>query len=147
MRVNISGAVETVARLNALSKSVQKRLVERAGRAALKPLAAAARRNVPRDTGNLRKSIGIKKSKRVGKGEVVLLVGARAGFKWARAGRNIENDPMRYAIPVEYGHVTKEGGFIPPVAFLRRAYESHKESVVAKFMEELSDRIEKEMAK
>lgn len=147
MRITTHGFAEAIAKLNELSSRVQKRLVERAGRAALKPIVASAKRRVPKDTGNLRKSIGVKKSRRVGKGEVVLLVGARRGFKWARSGRNIENDPVLYAIPVEFGHVTPDGGFVPPVAFLRGAYETGKVQCVTDFAEELKARVEAELAK
>lgn len=147
MRITTSGFPETIAKLNELSSRVQKRLVERAGRAALKPIVNAARSRVPKDTGNLRKSIGVKKTKRVGRGEVILLVGPRDGFKWARSGRNIENDPVRYAVPVEYGHVLPGGKFVPPVSFLRSAYESGRVKVVADFAEELRKRVDAQVLK
>ncbi len=147
MRITTSGFPQTMAKLNELTSRVQKRLVERAARAALKPMVASAKKRVPKDTGNLRKSIGVKKAKRVGKGEVVLLVGARQGFKWARSGRNIENDPVRYANPVEFGHVLPGGKFIPPVAFLRGAYETGKVKCVADFAEELKKRVDAELAR
>ena len=150
MDITISGDHEVIQNLRALSVSVGARLVERTGRAALKPVLADAKSLVPRDTGALKQSLGVKKAKRVPKGEVVLSVGARRGFEFTDAQGN-KQDPFFYAGPVEYGHVIvwqgKVIGKIAPAAFLRRAYERGRVKVVDDFAAELSTRIEQELAR
>lgn len=161
--ITISGLDATVKRLDGLSSAVQNRLVDRAGRAALKPIVKMAKENLPaagdsshyinytvqENSGQGRESIGIKKSKRVPKGEVVLSVGPRKGFDWVDANGK-KQDPFKYLVPYEYGHVLKffgkpTGTFIPPAGFMRRAYESGKAKVVTDFAFELNKRIEEHL--
>ena len=138
--IQMTGDHAVIAKLRDLTKQVQKRLIDRAGRAALKDAVKTARSGVPRDTGNLAKSIGVKKAKKF-KGGVLLMVGPRPGFKWARAYANGENDPMRYGIPVEFGHTLPNGTFVPPAGFLRNAYNLHRVQIVTDFGIELDKRI------
>lgn len=142
LSITFQGADALREKLKGLTRAVEKRLVGRAAQAALKPLVATARKGVPIGTGNLKKSIGVKRVRKTRKGEHVLLVGARAGFKWAYGGGSVENDPVRYANPVEFGHVTPGGGFVPPAGFLRNAYNQHRVTVVDHFALELEQRIE-----
>jgi HK97 gp10 family phage protein len=147
VKIYVTGLKETVAKLESLKNTVQKRIMRASLRAALKPVVATARRGVPRGTGNLRKSLGVKQVKRTPRGEFVFLVGARKGFKWGDASTQMEHDPMRYAGPVEMGHVLKvfgrkTGTFIKPAGFLRNAYNQHRVSCVKMFERELKNRVE-----
>lgn len=147
MGITVEGLDDVVAKLNRLaSNTTARRLVERAGRAALKPVVADARAHCPKDTGTLRKSIGTKKAKRTAPGVLVLSVGARRGFDFKdEHGRN--HDPFFYSIPVEYGHVTKGGGFVPPAGMFRGAYHRNRISVVDNFGSLLRDLVDAELAK
>ncbi len=150
MDLMVDGLQSTLEKLKQFSTSVETRLVERAGRAALKPVVADVRGHVAVDQGALKKSIGVKKAKRVPKGLVVLSVGARRGFNYKDAdGNNV--DPFYYSIPYEYGHVLKRDGkvvgHVAPAGVFRSAYERGKIKVVEDFASELNDRIEAEAAK
>lgn len=143
LSITVQGEAETIAALQDLSRQVQRRMIDRAARAALKPVVATARAGVPRDTGNLRKSIGVKKSRRTRKGEIVLSVGPRPGFDWKDEKGKLQV-PWRYAIPVEYGHLTKGGAsYVAPVGFLRAAYHQHRLTIISDFAVELKARIER----
>lgn len=169
MDMTITGDLGVLRSLEQFSISVQKRLVERAGRAALKPLIPIARGRVPnggggsgairgkagkfestfqwKNSGQLKASIGVKKSKRVARGEVVLSVGPRRGFDWTdEAGK--KHDPFYYGIPVEYGHDIKRDGqvvaHVAPAGFMRAAYEAGRLTIVEDFARELRERIEVE---
>lgn len=147
LSVTITGTKEVIANLEALKSSVQKRLIEGAGRAALKPVVADVRGRVPKNTGTLRKSIGVKKAKRSPKGEVVLSVGARWGYEWTDA-KGKKHNPFFYAIPIEFGHDIKnpETGqvvaHVPPVSMFRSAYERWADQIIATFETELIARMD-----
>lgn len=140
--ITVTGMADVIKTLGTLTLAVRNRLTEGAARKALKPLVATARAGVPINTGNLKKSIGVKKVRRTrDRKNMTLLVGARPGFKWAYAYSERENDPVLYAGPVEWGHRTPGGGFVPPAGFLRNAYNQHRATVVVEFGVELQTRI------
>ncbi len=147
---SIHGDKEVMAKLADLRGSIQKRLVEGAGRAALKPVVADVRARCPVNSGTLKRSIGTKKAKRPNPGEVVLSVGARPGYGFIGADGKKHN-PFFYAIPLEYGHsvkFSKDGpivGHVAPVGMFRAAYDRNRESVIEDFGEELKSRIEEYM--
>lgn len=149
----VTGDKEVIDKLRELRSSMQKRVVEGAGRAALKPVTADVRARCPVSVngGHLRKSIGVKKSKKSAPGEIVLSVGARFGYGWTDADGK-KHDPFYYSIPVEYGHVVKNPktgkvvGFVPPSGAFRGAYERNRDRVVETFADELAARIEKALA-
>lgn len=150
MTIRIDGAKEVIARLSGLTVALQKRILNKVGRRVLKPVVASARKNVPEDTGNLKKSLGVKRVKRARKGEFVFLVGARPGFKWGDPVTQTEHDPMRYAVAVEYGHVLKvfgrpTGVFIAPAGFLRAAYLEHRVKVAEDFGKEVMAEIDAQL--
>jgi HK97 gp10 family phage protein len=122
--------------MNGLADKVQQKLVREAGAKAMEPVVAEARDRCPSETGNLRESIGLKHVKMRGrykKGLIVLSIGPRKGFDWAYAGGNRKHVPFKYGIPVEYGHVNKNGTFTPPTYFMRTAYYNQREQVVDRF--------------
>jgi hypothetical protein len=150
MDMTIQGDIDVIRALERLETRVQSRIVEAAGRAALKPVTATARARVPKDTGTLKQSIGVKKVKRLPRGLIVLSVGPRFGYAYQDAAGK-KHDPFYYGIPVEYGHVIKLKGVvvgqIAPAGFLRAAYEAHRLTIVDDFSREMRERIEVEMAK
>ncbi len=140
--ITVVGMDDVIKTLASMTLAVRNRLTEAAARKALKPLVATARAGVPVGTGNLKKSIGVKKVRRSrNRKNMTLLVGARPGYAWAYAYSNQQHEPMRYAGPVEYGHQTKGGGFVPPAGFLRNAYNQHRATVIVEFASELRERI------
>lgn len=141
LSMTISGTSDVIRELDSIKESVQRRLIERAARFALRPVVTDARKNIPVNTGTLRRSIGVKKSKRSRSGELVLSVGPRPGYAYEENG--VKRNPFFYGIPVEYGHVTRGGSFVAPAAFLRGAYERNKDSAVLSFSVRLSALIEK----
>lgn len=142
MTYTIHGDKEVIKALDELSYAVEKRLVNAAGTAALKPVVADMRATCPANTGNLRKSLGVKKIKRTPRGRIVLSAGPRQGYDWIDEKTGETHKPFKYAVPLEYGH---KGA--PPAGFMRAAYNKHRESIVVHFAAELKERIEKEMNK
>ncbi len=152
IEVTVSGDKETMAALAELRNSVQKRLVEGAGRAALKPVVADVRARCPVNTGALKKSIGTKKASKayVQDGEIVLSVGARHGFEYTDADGK-KHDPFWYATPLEYGHDLKMPGsdkvvaHLAPLGMFRAAFERNRNQIVEDFASELRDRVEEHL--
>jgi len=111
-------------------KVYDKAVFDAAGRA-LAPIRKQARQNLdamiskdPRNTGQLKKSIGIKKVKYKQNYTVYAAVGPRSGFKDQATGRN----PMSYAHLVEYG--TRHSAAKP---FMTNAYNMQKEQVIKQY--------------
>jgi len=147
---------------NKLPEKVFEKAVGKAANKAMRITVKAARRNVPVETGQLKKSIGIRIKKYRQSGIVFAAVGPRKGYKDATTGRN----PANYAHLVEYGTAphkeTSEGGFkignffvgktidhpgARPKPFLRPALLKNKRHVVDTYGKEAGDGIEKEAAK
>ncbi len=143
--MTITGIDDVVRALDELKESTQRRLTRAAARKAMRPVVPDARRGVPRDTGTLRQSIGIKAPRRSKKGDIVVSVGPRRGFAYEVKGE--KRDPFQYGIPVEYGHVTRGGGFVPPAGFLRAAFHRHRNAIVDRFAGALGEEIEKHLAR
>ena len=150
LMIRVTGEADVVSKLLLFKNSVVKRVVTGAARAALRPIVAAAKAGVPVDQGYLKKSIGVigaSKSKKK-RNEIKLMVGARKGYEHEVVnlfGKTVKVDPVRYAVPVEYGHVVvikgKVVGKIAPVGFLRRAYETGRAKLVTDFAREMRDRV------
>lgn len=121
----VEGLDDLLKTLSGMSSQLQGNAMSKALRAGSKPVLAAARRTVPQRTGALKKSLGVKVSR---KGYAV--IGPRKGFKSkaldkirAQHGENIE--PANYAHLVELGTETA-----PPHPFLRPAFDATKEEAV-----------------
>jgi HK97 gp10 family phage protein len=74
MQIIIEGAAEARKALAGLPRKVQNKVLRQAVRQALKPVLAAAKANVPRDTGELAQSLVIRVVKGRRRGEIALQV-------------------------------------------------------------------------
>lgn len=148
--MTITGLDEVMDNMRKLGEDVEKRLAKQAAEIAMVPVVDAAKALCPVGTGSLRESIGVKKIRMRGryrKGMIVVSVGPRKGFDYAYVGGNRKHDPFKYGIPVEFGHVTKKGSFVPAVTFMRTAYQNQKEGIVTRFTEELKKKVDRALRK
>lgn len=131
----IEATIDSASLLKALKKfpdNIQKNVIVGATRAATKPIVTAARNNVPVDTGNLKKSIGVIKRKSRDKTKIRFSVTPRKGGK---------NDGF-YSHMVEFG--TSKMAAQP---FMRPAFENQDEESITAAKEYLAKRIDKEVQK
>jgi len=117
----LTGDKELIAKLNGLGGKVYRKVVAQASRKAFAPVVSSAKSNVVKDTGLLKKSIGIKQKRYPRAGRIVTIVGPRTGFgkkimaKTIRGEVEVFRDPVRYAHLVEYGtqaHAISQGDYI-----------------------------------
>ena len=119
IRFNPQSLGDTQRALSMLKMATQRRVVRLAMSAALRPVAREAKRLAPRDSGQLRKAIGLIVRTYENTGKTVGVVGARHGFAavvarkmWAAGvqGKNVVNlVAMRYANPANYIHLVEFG--------------------------------------
>lgn len=74
---------------------------------------ATAKELAPVDTGNLMNGIGVDM------------------FGNATTARAVVGPTADYAPPVEFGHVTKSGSFVPPQPFMAPAADAHEQAFYA----------------
>ena len=116
---SLSGDREIIAALRGIPPELRERAIPQALRFAGRPIVSAARRLAPRDTGLLRKSLGLilRRPRRRKGGDSYLVIGVRTGFGQtvSRGGRSRYADPSKYAHLVEFGHY-----IVAPVKGARR---------------------------
>ena len=96
----VTGLDDLVGQLQALEKRIVKGGVDKALRAASKPVVAAIRQEVPVETGSLKKSIGLKLRTYKRNSSRVSIIGARSkAYQTDKGKRN----PAYYAHLVEFG--------------------------------------------
>lgn len=151
--VKIEGISTTVRRLNSLERRVAKRVAKKAVRAGGREHVKELRRQVPVDTGWMRKNITIRVGTRGGR--IQSRVGAKSN-KDPRTGRNavhyvhlVERGTRPHAIP---GHLLVNGAFVTDVqhpgakandAFARAARIAESRALDA-FTRKLRDEVEAE---
>lgn len=155
----VKGLDELLASLKQLPQNIQKNVVRGAIRAGAASLVKEAKANVPVDTGNLKKSIGIVAVKSKKPQYIQFKVTTRKGY-------GLKNDGW-YAHMVEFGTLGKrdeplssethrslkakemaEKGFGSPAQpFMRPAYENKGEEAIDVAKEYMSKRIDKEIQK
>lgn len=108
--LNLTGDVELQNILKNLPDNIYRKVIARASRKAVGPVLRSARNKAPRETGLLRKSLGIKVKQYKRAGVTVALVGPRKGFKelvkvYMHGGKanNVYRNPVSYAHLVEFG--------------------------------------------
>ena len=133
--MNIEATINTEALLKALNqfpKNIQNNVLVGAVRAGAKPLVDAARANVPVDTGNLKKSIGINRKRTKDKSTVWFTVSPRKGEP---------NDGF-------YGHMIEFGtSKIAAQPFMRPAFEAQDNQSIEATKKYIAERIDKEVEK
>ncbi len=134
--VRFEGATELEAAFNALALGAQKKVFRPALRAGGKVILTAVKARVPRKTGNLRRSLKLRASrrsrKRIGVAVFVdkTVLAPRKAPKNPRPGAREGWHPAH----VELGYVrkTKGGTFhIPPRSYLRAGFDAVKEQATA----------------
>lgn len=113
--------------------------INAAARKSLAPQLAAARRNAPKDDGDLRKSLTIKKNAKSPKAKPQYVVGPRADY--------VGKDGAR---PVKYAHVTEFGtadGATPGTRWMTQAFEETSDEVLKRLADGVGSEIEKHLAK
>ncbi len=96
---SVEGLEDILGALRALEKRMRSAGIDRALRAASKPMVAAIRQEVPVETGSLKKSIGLKLRTYKGKSRVSI-IGARVKAYQTELGKR---NPAYYAHLVEFG--------------------------------------------
>lgn len=129
----------SIKRLGALpQKSVTK-----AARAGATIVKKAAKANAPEDSGDLKGAIILKgeHSKTPGKKVFDIEIDPAKSDLFV----NISKDGKRSYYPAsqEYGYMTKDGGYVPGLHFMRRAITDNAEAVEKKVVEILSEDIDK----
>lgn len=118
--------------LKQFPQNIQNNVLVGAVRAGAKPLVDAAKANVPVDTANLKKSIGINRKKTKDKSQVWFTVSPRKGGK---------NDGF-------YGHMVEFGtSKMAAQPFMRPAFESQDRESIEAAKEYMASRIDKEVEK
>lgn len=112
-----------------ISTDMQAQITERAVREVGKVALDAMQFLAPVRTGTLKRSLGLKTVKYRDNGTAVAVFGPRRGREnWttSKVGlRTKTNIPTKYAHLVEFGHVDRNGKFIPPSkAFMRPAVDA-----------------------
>jgi hypothetical protein len=154
MRITIQGEADVITNLKELKMRMQKKIINGAARAALKPIVADARSRVPKESGQLKKSLGvIYGGMNRQRNAFKFRVGARKGFQHDAInlfGQPYVADPRRYAPPLEFGHdVVLRGKIvyhIAPVGFMRGAFEAGRAKLVTDFAREVRARLDATMA-
>ena len=127
--LDLRGEKEMIKALKMLPGSINRRVIAKATRRAMKPVIKAARANLNKSkrTGQLRKSIGARTVK-IEDGIVWTGVGVRKGFDiQTEEFGNI--NPRLYAHLVEKGFQHRNGTTVPARPFLRPAWDNNRSRV------------------
>jgi hypothetical protein len=171
MSLKLIGADELKAAFEEISKGAERRVLRRATTVAMGEQVKAAKARAPFGEGLLKKSIGINVKTYRNSGVVVATVGplwnvsrpdndrhgnvkTRTVTRKSRNGKalppvtyNREIKPAFYGVPVEFGHVTKGGRFVPPRAFMRGSFTATAPFVLMKWEDAMMAGLLKEVAK
>ena len=129
--VEIKGLKEVNRALKVLPERVQKNILTAGVRAVASDFAKSAKRLAPVDSGDLKKSIKVKKRRSKNRSYVRFTVGV---------------DKTKFH--VFYGHMIEFGtANIPAQPFMRPAFEQNKHSAVQKITHKIRQRLDKEIEK
>lgn len=107
--MSLTGDTELIAKLNGLGPKVYRKVIKSASRKAFAPVVKTAKEKAPKETGLLKKSIGVKQKAYPRAGRLVTIVGPRTGFAQEVSvdtpfgPKKVKRDPSKYAHLVEYG--------------------------------------------
>jgi HK97 gp10 family phage protein len=171
LRMELEGAEEIAEKFNDISKNKMKQILRQAVTVASTPILQAARRLVPRDSGQLSKSLRKKVQTYPNSGASVAIVGiAKSGFKATvtsrKSGRVVLRNPIKYGHLVEEGHRIARGGSlarkgqpatvankgqhlgqVPPHPFMISAFVSTQMAAAYKLKERIEEGLNKEAAR
>lgn len=155
----VSGMDELLKNLQSLPEKVQKNILVGAVRASAKPIIAEAKSLVPKEHGELKKSIGVTKVKVRKKTLVWFQVSPRTNGKYdGWYGRfiefgtysNLDHSLVRQRtgkLGKKRASVVAKGGGIKQHPFIRPAYEKEGENSINEVRKYIAKRFDKEMAK
>ena len=159
MESQVLGMNELLKNLKTLPDKVQKRILVGAVRAGAKPIVKEARSLVPKDTGNLKKSIGVTKFRTRKKSLVWFQVSPRTGGKYDGWYGNF----IEYGTYAELDHplvrpstgkrgekrakVVAKGFGLKPKPYMRPAFEKEGENSIKSVKEYIAKRLDKELSK
>lgn len=109
LHISLVGDKELIAKLNSLGSKVYRKVIKQASRKAFAPVIKSAREKAPKESGLLKKSIGVKQKAYPRNGRFVTIVGPRTGFaktvvvNTPFGPKKIKRDPVKYAHLVEFG--------------------------------------------
>ncbi len=158
--VQVQGMNELLANLRIIPERIQKNVLTGGVRASAKPIIAKARSLVPKDTGTLKKSIGVTKFRP-----------RNRNFVWFQVSPRIsDSNDWWYAHLIEFGTYAKrvkplsrathyggerafkrnaliaKGFGIVPSAFMRKAYEQEGDNTISFLKNYMRERIPRELA-
>lgn len=136
--VKITGLKELKKELKKLGEKKAKNIIVSALRAGASTIAKVAKANVPQDTGDLKKSIGVSKRK-TSKTFVKFSVGPRVNFLTKNKGKVSSSNQGNYALNVEYG--TQHQAAQP---FMRNTFDQLGKNVTDAITKKIAMRITKE---
>lgn len=120
--------------LERVTDKVRNRVVKSSLNFAATPISSAAKKNCPKRSGNLKKSIGKKRIDDYSNGIFQVRIGARTGPKFKGASR--------YAHLVEFGTVHSAAR-----PFLRPAFEQNKNEAVDRYKKKVAEGVNKQIRK
>lgn len=142
----VEGVNEVLAALRQLPTRIENKVLRKAARNASKAVQEVAKGNVPEDTGALRKGIKVRAQKgKRGRIAFTVRTPTRAELAAGNPRRTAEIMGSRWYYPaaIEYGY-TRNGVTVAPNAFMRRAYESTRDSAARAMRNELIAGLERE---
>lgn len=159
VHMSVVGDKELVGKLSKLGDRVYKKVVGQASRKAFAPVVKTAKSLAPKETGLLKKSMGVKQKKYPRAGRIVTLVGPRTGFGTTVTTEGPDGKPREtYRDPVKYGHLV-EFGTAPhkvgdydhpgsaPQPFMRPAFDGNVNKSKSIMKSELAAGVEREAKK
>lgn len=134
----MSGAADIAAAFAAVGGNLATPMAA-ASRKALRPMLKQAKATAPVDSGDLKKSLTVKRSRRVPKGVVEHQVGPSKDYVGADGSK-----PIRYAHLTEFG---KADGSQKGTRWMSRAFEETKAETIEEFGKAMGPEIEKAAAR
>lgn len=147
MRATITGAKELERALGELPKKIARTVVRKAVRKGAKIMAAEAKSNARRNVGGsmgklIARRIGVSAATRQRPGSYTMYMDVKADEEFV----HVSKDGNRSWIPnaIEYGHIARGGGFVPPNPYLRPAFDSKKGEAISIMTREIRDGVVRE---
>lgn len=154
IRAEVEGLKEMLAAIAHLKQAARSRILRSAVSKGARIILKAAKRFAPKESGLLRKSLGVKVQVYRSTGKVVGIVGPRDDAKFRqrvtrRRGKwfpsEVYSRPAKYAHLVELGHAGRAPA--PPRPFLRPALATSQPQVKEAFARAIREGLEREAAK
>lgn len=138
MKIKIDGLNELKKDLKNLSDKEVKNITTSALRAGASEISKRAKQNVPIDTGDLKKAIGVNKKNTRDKTFIKFIVSPRANQTITQKGKKRNINQSNYAVNVEYGTV-----FQTAQPFMRNTFDQLGQNVTNAITKKMAQRIEK----